>query len=47
MNWLKSRQATKKETEDNVYTRWERDNDLQAPPEMGLFDEYLEMGRYC
>ena len=46
MNWFRSRGAKKKETEDNLYTRWEQDKDLQAVPVLGLFDEYLEMGEW-
>ncbi|ELU07311.1 hypothetical protein CAPTEDRAFT_153854 [Capitella teleta] len=43
MNWMRSRGAKKNETEENLYTRWEQDYDLNAVPLMGLFDEYLEM----
>lgn len=41
---MRSRGAKKNETEENLYTRWEQDYDLNAVPLMGLFDEYLEMG---
>ena len=40
------RRYNEEETEDNLYTRWEQDYDLQDQPPMGLFDEYLEMGMY-
>jgi len=33
-------------TEQNTYTRWEKDFDL-APLEFDLFDEYLEMSKFC
>ena len=42
MNWFRMRSS--KKAEDNLYTRWEQDNDLTAQPDLGLFDEYLEMG---
>jgi hypothetical protein len=45
LNWLRSRGAIKNESEENLYTRWEQDHDLQPVPAMGLFDEYLEMGK--
>ena len=35
-----------KDTEDKVYTRWEQDYNLADIPTLGLFDEYLEMGKY-
>ena len=43
MNWCRQRKA--KDSEENLYTRWEQDNDLQAQPALGLFEEYLEMGK--
>ena len=46
MNWLRARSAKKNESEDNLYTRWEQDFDLSDQPQLGLFDEYLEMGEY-
>ncbi len=47
LNWFRARSAKKAEqdaAEENLYTRWEQDKDLQAYPEMGLFPEFLEMG---
>ena len=49
MNWIRQRaakKAEKKAAEENLYTRWEQDKDLQTLPDMGLFSEYLEMGVY-
>ena len=42
-NWF-SRRQVKKETEDNLYTRWEQDKNLVETSPLGLFSEYLEMG---
>ncbi len=44
LNWCRSKSAIKNETEENLYTRWEQDNDLMDLPRLGLFEEYLEMG---
>jgi hypothetical protein len=41
-HWCKSRKH-KDETEDNKYTRWEKDHDLEAPHGICLFGDYLEM----
>lgn len=41
-NWWRSRQSNW-ETEDNAYTRWEKDFALYPVAEMCLFYEYLEM----
>ena len=30
--------------EHKVYTHWEQDYNLADQPNLGLFDEYLEMG---
>ena len=49
LNWIRQRaakKAEKKAAEQNLYTRWEQDKDLQAYPDMGLFTEYLEMGTF-
>ena len=49
LNWIRQRaakKAEKKAAEENLYTRWEQDKDLQAYPDMGLFTEYLEMGTF-
>ena len=45
MNWCRQRNAKDPEAEGNMYTRWEQDNDLQCQPALGLFEEYLEMGK--
>ncbi len=42
---MKTYQSKKEETEDNLYMRWEQDKDLVEMPDLGLFDEYLEMGK--
>ena len=42
--WFKSRSASQ-DKEDKVYTRWEQDYNLADIPKLGLFDEYLEMGK--
>lgn len=34
----------KEETEEDVYTRWEKDFDLVPQSNQGLFSEYLELG---
>ncbi len=39
----KKRKGNVEETEDNLYTRWERDFDLQQLPYLSLFSEYFEM----
>ena len=39
------RGSKKGETDDNLYMRWEQDKDLEPLPRLGLFDEYLEMGK--
>ena len=44
MNWFRARSSKQKQTEENLYTRWEQDYDLTPQPELGLFNEYLEMG---
>ena len=36
----------KEESEEDVYTRWERDYDLVPNSVHGLFYEYLELGMY-
>ena len=36
----------KEETEEDVYTRWEKDFDLVPNSVHGLFYEYLELGVY-
>ena len=49
LNWIRQRaakKAEKKAAEENLYTRWEQDKDLQTLPDMGLFSEYLEMGTW-
>ncbi|XP_064628631.1 anoctamin-4-like isoform X6 [Lineus longissimus] len=44
MNYIRARKAKKAEKDEkNVYTRWEQDFDLGAQPDLGLFEEYLEM----
>jgi hypothetical protein len=46
MVWFKSRKAKAVEKkQDTIYTRWEQDYNLADQPKMGLFDEYLEMGK--
>ena len=44
MVWFKSRKSTKDKSDDKVYSRWEQDYNLADMPNLGLFDEYLEMG---
>ena len=39
-NWIKH----KEETEEDIYTRWEKDFDLIPLDKHGLFSEYLELG---
>ena len=45
MTLIKTYQSKKEETDDNLYMRWEQDQDLTLMPDLGLFDEYLEMGK--
>ena len=40
---MRIRESTK--STDSKYTRWEQDNDLEPQPELGMFEEYLEMGK--
>jgi len=47
MNWLRLRKAAQPESEENGVVgrpQWDADYRLQAHPEMGMFEEYLEMG---
>ncbi|XP_046544357.1 anoctamin-4-like isoform X4 [Haliotis rubra] len=41
MNWFKSRKVSEEEKE--TLPRWEEDYNLSTMPDLGLFDEYLEM----
>ncbi len=41
---LSTYKSKKGESDDNLYMRWEQDKDLSVLPDLGLFDEYLEMG---
>ncbi len=41
-NWWRRRKNVPS-TCENVYTAWERDFDLQSPPQLALFPEYFEM----
>ena len=41
INWWKKQ---RKEKEEEIYSRWERDNILLPVEEQGLFSEYLELG---
>ena len=45
MVWFRSRQSLKETSEEKVYSRWEQDYNLASMPPLGLFDEYLEMGK--
>lgn len=45
MVWFRSRQSLKETSEEKVYSRWEQDYNLASMPALGLFDEYLEMGK--
>lgn len=42
-NWWGSRKA--RSHPESLYSRWEQDNDLQSFGQLGLFEEYLEMGK--
>ena len=44
MNYCRSRKV-KAEEEEGKYTLWELDNDLEISPPLGLFEEYLEIGK--
>ena len=35
----------KAETSENLYMRWEEDNDYGEMNKLGMFEEYLEMGK--
>ncbi len=41
MKWFKHAETT----DEDVYTRWEKDYDLVELPNNGLFFEYLELGK--
>lgn len=43
MNWWGSRKA--RSHPESLYSRWEQDHDLQGFGQLGLFYEYLEMGK--
>jgi len=36
----------KEQTEEDVFTRWEKDFELPPLSSHGLFEEYLELGKY-
>lgn len=42
-NWWGSRKA--RSHPESLYSRWEQDHDLQCFGQLGLFEEYLEMGK--
>ena len=45
MNWFKSRRVKEEaEKENKQVAIWEKDFNMAAMPDLGLFDEYLEMG---
>lgn len=43
MNWFKSRRVKEEEQEHKKVAAWEKDYNMAAMPDLGLFDEYLEM----
>lgn len=43
-NWWGRRKA--RNNPENLYSRWEQDHDLQSFGALGLFYEYLEMGKF-
>lgn len=43
-NWWGRRKASS--SPENLYSRWEQDHDLQNFGALGLFYEYLEMGKH-
>jgi len=43
-NWWGRRKA--RNNPENLYSRWEQDHDLQTFGALGLFYEYLEMGKF-
>jgi hypothetical protein len=45
-NWFRRKSQAKKETEANLYMRWEQDNSLEKLMQLSLFEEYLEMGQF-
>ena len=45
MNWFKSRSLKEMEQKKEKVARWEKDYSMATMPELGLFDEYLEMGQ--
>jgi len=47
MNWIRSWKATQPESDEDGSPgrpQWDADYRLQTFPEMGMFEEYLEMG---
>ena len=43
-NWCRGKGQMGKETEENLYMRWEQDKNLEQLTNLALFEEYLEMG---
>ena len=41
---FKASYKRKEQTKEHVLTRWEKDNELPPLSEIGLFEEYLELG---
>lgn len=47
LNWFKSRKVKEAEEKRNEHiSQWEKDFAMSAIPDLGLFDEYLEMGQF-
>lgn len=45
MNWFKSRRVKEDVQKANKQVAiWEKDFNMASMPDLGLFDEYLEMG---
>ena len=48
MNWFKSRRMKDENAQGkNCVALWEKGFNMAAMPDLGLFEEYLEMGRSC
>ncbi|KAL8591816.1 hypothetical protein ACOMHN_047076 [Nucella lapillus] len=43
MNWFKSRRVKEEQKEHKQVATWEKDYNMASMPDLGLFDEYLEM----
>ena len=43
--WAWYKRYRQEQTEEDVFTRWEKDHELPPLSDHGLFEEYLELGK--